>query len=79
MDINPYSVDDAGRIALGGRVLIDPARLREDPRYTRLAIHPYPEQLVHHTTLRDGSELTVRPIQPEDAEPERRFVERLSI
>ena len=78
MDINPLSVDDAGAVALDARVVIDPARLDEDPRYSHLAIHPYPARLERIEALRDGSAMMVRPIRPEDAQIESAFVEALS-
>ncbi len=43
-----------------------------------MAIHPYPVELEGQITLRDGTVLTMRPIRPEDAEMERRFVAELS-
>jgi len=78
MDINPLLADNEGAIALDARVVIDPARLRPDPHYTHLAIHPYPAGLAGHATLRDGQSVLVRPIRPEDADIEEEFVERLS-
>ena len=78
MDINPLTADDAGAVALDARVVIDPARLADDPRYSHMAIHPYPTRLERLETLRDGTALTVRPIRPEDARIELAFVEALS-
>ena len=43
-----------------------------------MAIHPYPVELEGTLRSRDGREVRVRPIRPEDAERERRFFERLS-
>ena len=78
MDINPLTVDDAGAIALDARVVIDPARLGDDTRYSHLAIHPYPTRLESSAQLREGSVITIRPIRPEDARMELAFVEALS-
>lgn len=41
-------------------------------------MRPYPEHLVDRLTLRDGSQVTIRPIRPEDAEIEQAFVRNLS-
>jgi acetyltransferase len=43
-----------------------------------MAIHPYPVELESQIVLADGTVLAVRPIRPEDAELERRFVNALS-
>ncbi len=59
------------------RVLVDPKRL-PGPGYRHMAIHPYPVELEGQITLRDGTVLLTRPIRPEDAEMERRFVAGLS-
>jgi acetyltransferase len=59
------------------RVLADPKRA-PGPGYRHMAIHPYPMELEGQLTLRDGTVLAMRPIRPEDAEMERRFVAELS-
>lgn len=38
----------------------------------------YPEHLIHHHVLRDGTPITIRPIRPEDAGLEQAFVRGLS-
>jgi acetyltransferase len=43
-----------------------------------MAIHPYPRDLVSRRELSDGTEVTIRPIRPEDAVIERDFVNGLS-
>lgn len=43
-----------------------------------MAIHPYPSELEGPMPLRDGSTVSVRPIRPEDAALEARFVDGLS-
>ena len=78
MDINPLTLDAEAGMALDARVVIDPAKMADGGRYEQLAIHPYPVHLVQKTRLRDGSDLIIRPIRPEDAEAEKRFVENLS-
>ena len=67
-----------------GAVLIGAAGIVVDPRrrsrrgYGHMAIHPYPVELAGTIALRDGATLAVRPIRPEDAERERRFVHGMS-
>jgi len=78
MDINPLLLDPTGAVALDARVVIDTKRRHLDSRYSHLAIHPYPEALEAIERLRDGTEVTIRPIRPEDAEMETDFITELS-
>jgi len=39
---------------------------------------PYPTKYVKASTLRDGTDVLIRPIKPDDAEPEREFIVGLS-
>jgi acetyltransferase len=77
MDINPLVADPDGVLALDARVVVDREAGRLD-RYGHMAIHPYPTHLVSHWRLDDGTELTIRPIRPEDARIEQTFVCTLS-
>lgn len=43
-----------------------------------MIIHCYPNDLISHCQLADGTNITIRPIRPEDAEIERSFVRDLS-
>ena len=77
LDINPLMADDEGVSALDARIIVHdhPPGHR---RYDHMAIHPYPSHRVSHFQLADGTEVTIRPIRPEDAEIEREFVRCLS-
>jgi acetyltransferase len=44
----------------------------------RLAIRPYPSKYLQHTKLRDGTEVIIRPIRPEDERLIAKFHETLS-
>jgi acetyltransferase len=44
----------------------------------RLAIRPYPDGLEERFTLRDDSEVTMRPVRPEDEPAHSDFISRLS-
>ncbi|ROS04580.1 acetyltransferase [Sinobacterium caligoides] len=48
------------------------------PRYSHLAIHPYPNQLRTTYVTKAGREVSVRPMRAEDAMMERSFVLQLS-
>ncbi len=77
MDINPLIVDEHGALAADARVMVDFAPISGD-RYAHMAIYPYPAHLVTEWQLPDGTEITIRPIRPEDAEIEQEFVRNLS-
>jgi acetyltransferase len=77
MDINPLIVDEHGVLAADARVMVDYAPVTGD-RYAHMAIYPYPTHLVSHWQLPDGTDITIRPIRPEDAEIEQEFVHNLS-
>lgn len=77
LDINPLIVDEQGALAVDARMTVS----YPDPgggRYGHMAIHPYPADLVRHEQLPDGSDVTIRPIRPEDARIEDDFVRKLS-
>jgi acetyltransferase len=77
MDINPVIADENGAVAVDARIVVGYPKPSTD-RYSHLAIHPYPTHLVRKLQLNDGSDIVVRPIRPEDAEMEDRFVRELS-
>ncbi|MCC6301768.1 MAG: GNAT family N-acetyltransferase [Gammaproteobacteria bacterium] len=77
LDINPLVIDDRGVLALDARVRIAPAAPGARP-YAHMAIHPYPAGLSCSYQLSDGTDVTLRPIRPEDAHIEREFVRGLS-
>ena len=77
MDINPLIIDDSGIVAVDARIVVDYPTPSTDP-YHHLAIHPYPSHLVKKTQLNDGTDIVIRPIRPEDADMEAKFVRELS-
>ncbi|MBI5922515.1 MAG: bifunctional acetate--CoA ligase family protein/GNAT family N-acetyltransferase [Betaproteobacteria bacterium] len=78
IEINPLIADESGCIAVDARIVIDHKIPDPDSRFSHLAIHPYPADLESREVLRDGQELHVRPIRPEDATLELAFANRLS-
>ena len=77
IDINPLVASHEQLLALDGRVVLFPPDT--DPeQLPRAAIRPYPVQYVREWKAKDGSEVTIRPIQPEDEVILRRFHETLS-
>ncbi len=77
MDINPLIIDDKGLMAVDARIVVEYPKPSTDP-YHHLAIHPYPSHLVKQIQLSDGTDIVIRPIRPEDAEIEAKFVRELS-
>jgi len=78
LDINPLLVDESGAVALDARVVLGDGPLAPDATYSHLAIHPYPKALARTHRLRGDETVLLRPIRPEDAQAEQRFVARLS-
>ena len=77
MDINPLIIDENGIVAVDARIVVDYPKPSTDP-YNHLAIHPYPAHLAKTIQLNDGTDIVIRPIRPEDAEIEAKFIRELS-
>ena len=77
VDINPLLASPQGLVALDARIVLHDAGLAEDALPT-LAIRPYPVQYAGAFTLKNGSEVTIRPIRPEDEPMMARFHHTLS-
>ncbi|HBC46104.1 MAG TPA: GNAT family N-acetyltransferase, partial [candidate division Zixibacteria bacterium] len=67
LDINPLFVGPQETIALDARIVIEYSLVGKafEP-YSHLALRPYPEKYVKTSILKDGTEITLRPIKPED-------------
>jgi acetyltransferase len=77
IDINPLLASPDGLIALDARIALRP----EDAggaKPPRPAIRPYPTQYITSCKLKDGTEVGVRPIRPEDEPLIVRFHHQLS-
>lgn len=77
LDINPLVCDEQGAVALDARIAVARPVPGERP-YSHMAIHPYPGELQRTVQLPDGANVVVRPIRPEDAQNEQRFLQSLS-
>ncbi len=75
--LDPIRLTADGIEIASARVRVEPSK-RFTRGYRHMAIHPYPGELETQIELPDGTHLAVRPIRPEDAELERRFVASLS-
>ena len=64
IDINPLIASPDRLLALDARVVLhDPGKEKIAPKP---AIRPYPTQYISRWTLKNGREVTIRPIRPED-------------
>jgi len=67
LDVNPLLITPDEAIALDARVVVDRDVVTHGVRpYAHLAIRPYPEEFVTQRKLKDGTEVILRPIKPED-------------
>lgn len=77
LDINPLVLNDKSAMVLDAVIEVDylpPAQRR----YEHMAIHPYPVYLETNWQMKNGTDVVIRPIRPEDAELEKAFIESLS-
>ena len=77
MDINPLILDEKGVLAADARIMVE-VRPPSADRYEHMAIYPYPAHLVSNWQLADGTDVTIRPIRPEDVWLVQDFVKNLS-
>lgn len=67
LDINPLLVTPKDVVALDARIVIDQKLVgKEITQFSHLLIHPYPEKYVKPAKLRNGMDVVLRPIKPED-------------
>ncbi len=65
IDINPLLATPERLVALDARVVVHGPEMRAED-LPKLAIRPYPDRYVSVWPMKDGAEVTVRPIRPED-------------
>ena len=65
IDINPLLASPDRLTALDARVIVYPKEVTPE-QLPRLAIRPYPKQYVRPGKMKNGEEILVRPIRPED-------------
>ena len=67
LDVNPLLATPDDVIALDARIVLDHETVLHPVRpYSHLAIRPYPEELNKSVKLKDGTQVLLRPIKPED-------------
>src|ERR1700735_2143915 len=77
ISLNPMHASSKSLLALDARVLLHDVSLRPD-QLPKPVIRPYPSQYISQFTMKDGSEVTLRPIRPEDEPLMGKFHETLS-
>ncbi len=65
IDINPLLASPDRLTALDARIILYPQATRKED-IPRLAIRPYPNRYVRPGAMKNGEEILVRPIRPED-------------
>lgn len=65
IDINPLLASSERLLALDARIVLHPPSLPAE-QLPRPAIRPYPTQYISQWIIKSGTEVTVRPIRPED-------------
>ena len=77
MDINPLLASSERIIALDARIVLQNPGTPED-RLPQPSIRPYPVQYVSSWRMKDGTQVLLRPIRPEDEPAMAKFHETLS-
>jgi acetyltransferase len=77
IDINPLLASPERLLALDARIVLHSRGLALD-QLPKPAIRPYPMQYVEPWTMKDGNQITIRPIRPEDEPLMVKFHETLS-
>ena len=78
IDINPFAVDEAGGITLDAKVVLDPDVDPDARPYSHLVISPYPYEYITTFEMKNGKEVILRPIRPEDEPLEGEMFTKLS-
>jgi len=68
IEINPLIVSSTGVYAVDGSISLDASKMIREPaeHNEHLVFPPYPRKYVAKRTLKNGVEVTLRPIKPED-------------
>lgn len=78
MDINPLIINDKEAVVVDARIVLNHDAQTSNTPYAHMAICPYPNYLISVCQLKNGKNITLRPIRPEDAKLEQDFIRLLS-
>jgi acetyltransferase len=79
IDINPFGVDERGGVVLDAKVLLDKSVEVDDENSNKhLVISPYPSEFTSKHIMKNGQEITLRAIKPEDESMEKEMFSNFS-
>jgi acetyltransferase len=79
VDINPFAVDENGGVVLDAKILLDEGLIGKSVKpYSHMVISPYPKEYITSFTMKDGTQVTLRPIRPEDEPIESEMIKGLT-
>jgi len=78
IDVNPLAISNGKAYGLDARIVVDKNALQVSSPYSHLVITPYPTRYVMPWRMRDGTEVMLRPIRPEDEPLEHEMLTTLS-
>jgi len=79
VDINPFGVDENGGMVLDAKVILDKKIMGKKIKpYSHMVISPYPKEYVTSFKTKNGKEVLLRPIRPEDEHMEAEMFTKFS-
>ena len=79
IDINPLIASENEFYAVDARIILDlEVAGKKSPPYSNLVIKPYPTKYIMPYRLKDGTQVLLRPIRPEDEPLEAELIRNLS-
>jgi acetyltransferase len=78
VDINPFAMNAQGGVALDAAITLERRPSLQRDRCAHLCILPYPSQWMREVQLRNGQQVLLRPIRPEDEVMEAEMVRETS-
>lgn len=79
IDINPFVVDEEGGVVIDAKVILDEEIAGTEIKpYSHLVISPYPKEYTYDYKLKNGKEVVIRPIKPEDEPLEEEMFSKFS-
>ncbi|HEX2549685.1 MAG TPA: GNAT family N-acetyltransferase, partial [Gammaproteobacteria bacterium] len=77
IEMNPLIIKKNSAEVFDVKIIID-EKFKPIQRYSHMAIHPYPNQLMTHHNISENFSIMIRPIKPEDAIITQAFMRDLS-
>lgn len=78
IDINPLAVVRGKTVALDAKIIMDKSCVYYSVPYPHLVISPYPSRYISNWRLKDGTDVLLRPIKPQDEPLEHEMLTTLS-